>query len=224
MSTSSLPIGSAASNHRSEQAVPESDSDIVEQQIVTRPSSDRSGKSHEKRNAAMATLLSPIQEEEISNPTSATVAKISRPLLNFSTYFERFLKSGNSRQQPTEEMVETDDKASEKAATDHEWIDNPLHSAMDIDRYAHDSTREAEDINTELTKGVLDNNEASGNALFDFNLDQDEKALISPRRNALDCNEKVTQIGSIGEELCDKLDMDFAVSLIQYMDRNRKSR
>ena len=71
-------------------------------------------------------------------------------------------------------------------------------------------------------KGALD--EASGNTLFDFNLNQDRKPLVSPSRNGLDLNEKEGQIEDIGNELCDRLDMDFAVTLLEYMARNRKSR
>ena len=222
MSTPSLPTSSAYSIHPSERAVSEPVSDIVEQRIVARPSSDRSGKSFEKRNARMATLLSPIQEEEDSSPPLAAAARISRPLLNLSTYLERFLKSANSGQESTEEMVETDDRASDKAATDPDWIDGPLSSSMDIDQDAHDSSRLIEEMNTDLTKGVLD--EATGNALFDFLLDQDGKLLVSPGRSALDWSEKETQIENIGDELCDKPDLDVAVTLLEYMDRNRRNR
>ena len=222
VSTPSLSTSSASSIHLSEHADTESVSDVVEQQIVTRQSSDRSGKSFDKRNAAMATLLSPIQEEEDWTSASATVAKISRPLLNLSNYFEKFLKSGSSGQESIEEAVEPDDKALGKGATDNDWIDDPLHSAMDIDRDGHDSSRLIEEINTDLTKGALD--EASGNALFDFNLNQDGKPLVSPSRNGLNLNEKEGQMENIGNELCDRLDMDFAVTLLEYMARNRKSR
>ena len=217
MSNPSLPIISEYCNHPSERDVPESVSDIVEQKIVTRPLSDRSGKSFEKRSAKLASSLSPIKEEADSDPAAPAAAKISRPLLNLSTYLERFLKSGNSRQEPTEEMVGMNEKASENAATDNDWIDKPLNSAMDIDRDARDPSQVIEEKNTDLTKGVIDNDKASGNALFDFNLDQDEG------RNALDWNEKETQKEHIGDELCDKSDMDFAVTLLEYMHKNRKN-
>ena len=166
-------------------------------------------KSVEKRNAKRATNLSPIQEEHRDEQKSTpligtTSSKIDRPALRLSSYLERFWKS-HIIEQSADELSEN---LSEDLEMKMDWSDVPLEPSVRSD--AHIPSPLSKEFNDDQSRGKCKSDETSGNALFDFNLQQAQEEVENtlPRRNAWDWSSKGEDLKGIGIAISDPMEMD----------------
>lgn len=61
-----------------------------------------------------------------------------------------------------------------------DWFNLPLHSDLALSKDDDGSRQLVKELNGDLTKGALKSDEAFGNALFEFNVYQEEDTVASP--------------------------------------------
>ena len=80
------------------------------------------------------------------------------------------------------------------------------------------SSQAKENLDSNHQKSFSELEEASCNALFDFNLQQDDDPIISPRRNAWDWTPGDSHVGDIGIALSSPWSMDDEGRWLDEMD------
>ena len=184
---------------------------------TSKPASDRRSsarlslrsleRSFERRSAIQASLLSPIEEVD-----SVVNGSIGRPTFQFPTFFSKFLSSDESH-------VKLDaSNAGKEMDVDDESFDEPLHAAADTGKRSGISCQHAEDITSNPIGEDMELDEASGNAIFDFNLQQDDDSEISPRRNAWDWTPDNGKDKDTGVAISSPLDMECTGRSFEEMD------
>lgn len=180
-----------------------------------------------RRSAKLPISLSPIEEERSQSKklNNVTHCKINQPILHFSAYPDKFPESSHERvKPPTWSTNESSEKnclrplALEDAYMEGDWLDGPLQTMADSDGGCGKFLLAGENIESNHQKSFSELDEASGNALFDFNLQQDDDPVISPRRNAWDWTPGDPQIRDIGIALSSPLSMDDEGRWLDEMD------
>ncbi|CAF9924270.1 MAG: hypothetical protein HETSPECPRED_005550 [Heterodermia speciosa] len=180
-----------------------------------------------RRSAKLPISLSPIAEEgnQSRNSIHVTHYKVDQPALHFSTYGDKFLDSSQERaKQPTwptddlSEEISLDPFAIEDSSKKGGWLDGPLQIMADSNSACDKFLLAGEKLNSNYRKRFSELDEASSNALFDFNLQQDDVPVISPRRNAWDWTPGDCQIGDIGIALSSLSSMDDEGRWLDEMD------
>ena len=192
-----------------------------------RPTLQKSEKLTARRSAKLPKPLSPIEEEigQYKSSIHATHSKVNQATPHLSTYPDSFLDGSQERvKQPIWSNEELSDKpnlepfAVEDTYMEGDWLDEPLQAMADSDSDFDNLFQAGENLHSNQPKGLSDLDEASGNALFDFNLQQDDDPVISPRRNAWDWTPGDCQVGDIGIALSSPLSMDDEGRWLDEMD------
>lgn len=236
-STTSAPSeleGSGSDVVCSRQAKPEFKSDRVETTLHGRKSTDSTlrklTKSTEQGSAKSATPLSPIEEEGGHTSTSLTEAassKVIRPASRLSAYLEKLMKSFDGSQgigqhtwaeDELADNIDMEDTDAERLYVKDHWFNEPLQRAVDLDKGSPETSPEGGKSDSDCINGFPELDETSGNALFDFNLDQEDEIIASPRRNAWDWSPGDKIFGNIGLALSKPLKMDHGGEWLDEMD------
>lgn len=216
--------GAEADIITSRQANPESESDWVETALECRKSTHSTlrmlTKSTEQRSAKSATSLPPIKEEghHISTPsTDATNIKANRPAFRLSAYLEKLMRSFDGSQcvgqhtwaeDELAENIDMQDADAEKLYVKDDWFNEPLQRAVHLDKGSPEVSPEGDNLDSDCKNDFSELDETSGNALFDFNLEQEDETIALPRRNAWDWSPGEKTSGNIGIALSNPLKMD----------------
>ena len=208
------PIGAKNHTEPKTRAVPPA----LDRRRNARPTLQQSEKLTTRRAAKLSVSLSPIEEEEGSQSKKTihvTHYKVDQPTLQFSIYPVKFVHSSQERvKQPTWSTDELSEKiglgpfAIEDTYMKGVWLDVPLQTMAESDGGYDKSSQVGENLDSNHQKSFSELEEASGNALFDFNLQQDDDPIISPRRNAWDWTPGDSRVGDIGIALSSPLSMD----------------
>lgn len=236
-STTSAPSkleGSGSDVVCSRQANPESKSDRVETALHGRKSANSTlrklTKSTEQGSAKPATPLSPIEEEDghTSTPsTDAASSKVIRPAFRLSAYLEKIMKSFDGSQgvgqhtwaeDELADNIDMEDTDAERLYVKDHWFNEPLQRAVDLDKGSPETSPEGEKSDSDYINSFPELDETSGNALFDFNLEQEDEIIASPRRNAWDWSPGDKIFGNIGIALSKPLNMDDEGAWLDEMD------
>ncbi|KAG6989795.1 prohibitin [Physcia stellaris] len=216
------------------QAKPEFKSDRVETTLDGRKSTNSTlrklTKSTEQGSAKSATPLSPIEEEGGHTSTSLTEAassKVIRPASRLSAYLEKLMKSFDGSQgigqhtwaeDELADNIDMEDTDAERLYVKDHWFNEPLQRAVDLDKGSPETSPEGGKSDSDCINGFPELDEPSGNALFDFNLDQEDEIIASPRRNAWDWSPGDKIFGNIGLALSKPLKMDHGGEWLDEMD------
>ena len=192
-----------------------------------RPILQKSEKLAARRSAKSPIPLSPIEEEgsQCGNHVHVTHNKVNQPTLDSSTCPDRLLDGSQERtKQLTYSIGELPDKISlelcavEDTYMGDDWLDEPLPTIADSDGGFDKLFEAGENLHCSHQESFSELDEASGNALFEFNLQQDDDPDISPRRNAWDWTPGDWQVGDIGIALSSPLNMDDEGRSLDEMD------
>jgi len=128
-------------------------------------------------------------------------SEISRPALEFTRYFERFLKSQHSNY---DSSIAT--KPLFSVESDEMDLDDPnasTDSKAEADFHTADETADTDvDMLSDLSNSFEMASVDSGNAGFNFDFARDKELPLSPRRNAWDWS-----LGGIGMAVSEPLRM-----------------
>ena len=180
-----------------------------------------------RRSAKLPISLSPIEEEggQYKSSIHNTHYKLNQPTLPFSTYPDKLLDGSQERvKQPTWSNDQLSDKINleplvvKDTYMKGDRLDESFQTMADSDGGFDKLFEAGETLHSNHQKSSSEFDEASGNALFDFNLQQDDEPVISPRRNAWDWTPGDCQVGDIGIALSSPLIVDEEGRWLDKMD------
>ncbi|KAL8794696.1 MAG: hypothetical protein Q9195_002771 [Heterodermia aff. obscurata] len=179
------------------------------------------------RGAKSPKSLSPIEEEASQSRNSIHNAhcKVNQPILHFSTYPDKFLRCGQDQvMRPTWSSDDLSEKTSlepfaiKDTSMKSDWLDGLRQPMADSDGGCDKFFPAGGKIDSNHRKSFSEVDKASGNAQFDFNLQQNDEPAVSPRRNAWDWTPGDFQVGDIGIAVSSPLTTDDESEWLDKMD------